>query len=124
MINGRDEKEITPIKENVSWQDVDNFISSLKNYIKLNQFNCVYGPARGGLIFAVMISHRYNLPFLGAPQKGCICVDDIIDSGATALAWKNKGYNIVSMYYKPNDFVKPDYYYKEKDDKWVYFPWE
>ena len=36
MINGRDEKEITPIKENVSWQDVDNFISSLKNYIKLN----------------------------------------------------------------------------------------
>lgn len=124
MINDRDEKEITPVKENVSWQDVDNFISSLKNYIKLNQFNGVYGPARGGLIFAVMISHRYNLPFLGAPQKGCICVDDIIDSGATALVWKNKGYNIVSMYYKPNDFVKPDYYYKEKDDKWVYFPWE
>lgn len=124
MINDRDEKEITPVKENVSWQDVDNFISSLKNYIKLNQFNGVYGPARGGLIFAVMISHRYNLPFLGAPQKGCICVDDIIDSGVTALAWKNKGYNIVSMYYKPNDFVKPDYYYKEKDDKWVYFPWE
>lgn len=124
MINDRDKKEITIIKENVTWQDVDNFILSLKNYIELNQFNGVYGPARGGLIFAVMISHRYNLPFLGAPQKGCICVDDIIDSGATALAWKNKGYNIVSMYYKPNDFVKPDYYYKEKDDKWVYFPWE
>ena len=124
MINDRDKKEITIIKENVTWQDVDNFILSLKNYIELNQFNGVYGPARGGLIFAVMISHRYNLPFLGAPQKGCICVDDIIDSGATALAWKNKGYNIVSMYYKPNDFVKPDYYYKEKDDKWIYFPWE
>lgn len=124
MINDRDKKEITIIKENVTWQDVDNFILSLKNYIKLNQFNGVYGPARGGLIFAVMISHRYNLPFLGAPQKGCICVDDIIDSGVTALAWKNKGYKIVSMYYKPNDFVKPDYYYKEKDDKWIYFPWE
>jgi hypoxanthine phosphoribosyltransferase len=29
------------------------------------------------------------------------------------------------MYYKENDHgVKPDYYLKNKEDKWIVFPWE
>ncbi len=122
--NLRDEKDITVVKEYVTWTDVDVFINSLDTFIQQNTFNGVYGPARGGLLFAVMISHKYNLPFLGAPQKGCLVVDDIIDTGKTAEAWKDKGYTIASMYYKKNNLVEPDFWVKEKTDKWIVFPWE
>ena len=98
-----------------------------KDYYRLYNFanfNGVYGPARGGLIFSVIISERYNLPFLGAPQKDCIVVDDIVDSGDTALSWKDKGYYVATMYYKDRAKVTPDFYYFEKEDKWIVFPWE
>lgn len=124
MENLRDVRDKTINKEYVSWLQVDKFINSLKDFILSNNFNGVYGAPRGGLIFAVMISHVYNLPFLGAPQTGCLVVDDIVDSGVTALAWKDKGYKIASMYYKENKYVKPDFYIKEKHDEWLCFPWE
>lgn len=124
MENLRDEKDITVIKEYVSWLNVNTFINSLKEFIEENDFNGVYGPARGGLIFAVMISHKYNLPFLGAPQKGCLVIDDIVDTGKTAEAWKDKGYKIASMYYKKNPLVEPDFWAYEKTDQWIVFPWE
>ena len=115
-VNERDERDMTIKKEFVNWMDVDHFINSLQDFIKEHEFTGVYGPARGGLLFAVMISHKYGLPFLGAPQKGCLIVDDIVDTGKTAEAWKDKGYTIVSMYYKRNNLVEPDY--------WMNFPWE
>ena len=122
--NERDERDITVVKEYVTWIDVDHFINSLDEFIKTNKFNGVYGPARGGLLFAVMISHKYKLPFLGAPQKGCLVIDDIVDTGKTAEAWKDKGYKIASMYYKINPLVEPDFWMYEKKDNWISFPWE
>ena len=125
MLNERDLKDITIEKVFVSWQDVENFISWLANKTNnFENFTGVYGPARGGLVFAVIISNRYNLPFLGAPQVGCICVDDICDTGDTALAWKNKGYTIATMFYQQQSKVKPDFWKYKKADKWIVFPWE
>lgn len=125
MNNDRDDREITVEKEYVSWFDIEEYINKLANDLdNFKRFNGVYGPARGGLVFAVILSERYNLPFLAAPQKGCIIIDDICDSGNTALAWKNKGYYFTTMYYKQNEKVEPDYWYKEKFDKWIVFPFE
>ena len=125
MQNLRDEKEMTSEKEYVSWEDVEEFIQFLANNSNnFKEFNGVYGPARGGLIYAVIISNRYDIPFLGAPQKGCLCIDDICDSGATALAWKNKGYFVATHYYKQGAQTRPHFYLKYKDAKWVVFPWE
>ena len=124
MINERDKKDTTPEKVYVTWEDVNEFITLLSSHMNMKSFTGVYGPARGGLVFAVMISHRYNLPFLGAPQAGCLCVDDICDTGDTALAWKDKGYTIATMYYKKGSKVTPDYWMFEKKDKWIVFPFE
>ena len=125
MQNLRDKKDITSIKEYVTWEDIENFIQFLAdNTHDFQDFNGVYGPARGGLIYAVIISNRYNIPFLGAPQRGCLCVDDICDTGDTALAWQNKGYIIATHYYKSGSKVLPNLFYKFKDDKWIVFPWE
>lgn len=125
MENDRDARDMTPEKIYVSWEDVEEFIISLKPFVEENNFNGVYGPARGGLVFAVMISHRYKLPFLGAPQKGCLIVDDIVDTGDTAKAWANKGYKIASMFYnKSKSVVSVDYYMFDKVDNWIVFPFE
>ena len=124
MENLRDVQDKTPEKVYVTWEDVEKFIQDLKVYLDINSFTGVYGPARGGLIFAVMISHKYNMPFLGAPQTGCLCIDDICDTGDTALAWRNKGYTIATMFYKKGSKVVPDYWVQEKEDKWIVFPWE
>ena len=125
MGNLRDEREVTVIKEYVTWKDVEDYLDAIvQHYKDLKQFTGVYGPARGGVIFAAIISNRFDLPYLGAPQVGCLIVDDICDSGNTALCWKNKGYTFTSMYYKQGALVTPDFYMKEKDDKWIVFPWE
>lgn len=125
MNNLRDEAEMTDIKEYVTWNDVEDFISQLaEDTNNFEKFNGVYGPARGGLVFATIISNRYNLPYLGAPQVGCLIIDDICDSGNTALCWKNKGYDIATMYYKQGALVEPNYWYKEKGNKWIVFSWE
>jgi len=123
-MNERDEREMTVIKERVSWDDFEEFLTLLSQEFDMNSFSGVYGPARGGVTLAATISNRYNLPYLGAPQKGCLIVDDIVDSGKTAEAWFGKGYTIATMYYEKNASLKPNFWWKEKSDKWIIFPWE
>lgn len=125
MNNLRDEREVTIIKRYVTWNDVEEFVSMLAEKTNnFKDFNGVYGPARGGVVYASIISNRYNLPYLGAPQVGCLVVDDICDSGDTALAWKNKGYTIATHFYNKKSKVEPNYWLEEKDDKWIVFPIE
>ena len=124
MYNLRDETDITIMKEYVTWDDIEDFIKYLSSVTDLTQYTGVYGPARGGVVFATIISNRFNLPYLGAPQKGCLIVDDICDTGNTALCWKDKGYTIATMYYKKGAKVEPNFWWKEKEDKWIVFPIE
>lgn len=125
MGNLRDEREMTVEKEYVTWNDIEEFIDRLaEDTNNFEGYTGVYGPARGGVVYATIISNRYDLPYLGAPTVGCLCVDDICDSGDTALAWKQKGYKIATHYYKENAKIEPDYWLRNKDDKWIVFPWE
>lgn len=122
MGNLRDEREMTVVKEYVTWNDVEEFVNWLAEQTNnFEGYTGVYGPARGGVIYAAIISNRYNIPYLGAPTVGCLCVDDICDSGDTALAWKQKGYKIATHYYKEGAKVEPDFWYKNKNDKWIVF---
>jgi len=114
--------------EAVSWKDVEEFVASLENG---QTFNGVYGLPRGGLVIAVMASHKLRIPLLAAPCKGCLIVDDICDSGESLIHYarnssgnENFDYYIATMYYKKGALVKPDYYHKIKTDNWVMFPWE
>lgn len=122
MGNLRDEREMTVVKEYVTWNDVEEFVNWLAEQTNnFEGYTGVYGPARGGIVYAAIISNRYNIPYLGAPTVGCLCVDDICDSGDTALAWKQKGYKIATHYYKEGAKVEPDFWYKNKKDKWIVF---
>lgn len=127
------------MKEYVSWEDVDCFITAVADKVKLLEFegaelDGVYGLPRGGLVFAVMLSHRLHLPLLLAPSNRSLIVDDICDSGESLVHYMNNSSSkdernerplVCTLYYKENALnVTPDYYMKEKSDKWIVFPWE
>lgn len=118
--------------EFVTWEDVEDFINYLRNNIEdPESISGVYGLPRGGLVFAVMLSHALNIPLLMAPANNCIIVDDICDSGESLLHYVNDSsgdrrnqYITATMYMKANQLVCPDFYYKVKTDSWIVFPWE
>ena len=116
--------------KHVDWEQVETFldeISVISDLYNLN-FTGVYGLPRGGLVLAVMISHRLNIPLLLAPCKNCLIVDDIADTGISLEHYdidKNeKQYYITTMYYHIQSKVVPDFYVYEKTDNWIKFPWE
>jgi hypoxanthine phosphoribosyltransferase len=118
-------------KEYISWYNIEEYIKEVENFYKDKNITGIYGIPRGGLIFAVILSHRMNIPFLAAPIDNCIIIDDICDSGESLLHYyKNSSgdkinkYHITTMYYKQNGLVKPEFYLKEKEDKWIVYPWE
>ncbi len=106
-----------------TWTEVEHYVDKVALLCKGKHFTGVYGLPRGGLIFAVLLSHRMNIPLLMAPCDGCIVIDDIADSGKSLLHFKEKGYFITTMHYKRGSRVIPDYYHTETND-WIVYPWE
>lgn len=119
-------------KEIVSWQDVEDFVHEVAERYKYQKVAGVYGVPRGGVIIAVLLSYLMDIPLLYAPHRDCIIIDDISDTGETLLhydrntceAGKNKGYHIVTMYFREGSLVIPEFYKFKKTNKWVVFPWE
>lgn len=111
----------------VRWEHVHEFVDEVaKEYEDVN-FTGVYGPPRGGLIFAVMLSHKLAIPMLMAPADGCLIVDDIADTGSTLKKYRddlNTNYTIATMYYHQQSLVIPDFWLYEKTDSWIVYPWE
>lgn len=120
------------MKEFITWERVEDFIDEVVALFQEGEVTGVYGLPRGGLVLAVMISHRLDIPLLTAPADGCIIVDDICDSGESLLHYYKQtslepksSYNIVTMFYKENNLgVSPNYHWGYKKDNWIVFPWE
>ena len=108
----------------VTWEQVTKFVDELAETLDTEAVTGIYGIPRGGLIFAVMLSHKINKPLLMAPCKNCIVLDDIADTGKTLQHYKDEGYHIATMFYHKQSLVKPHFYLYEKKDKWIVYPWE
>ena len=114
-------------KEYVKWEHVQEFVDEVAREYQDVDLTGVYGPPRGGLIFAVMLSHKLAIPMLMAPADGCLIVDDIADTGSTLQKYradKNSNYIIATMYYHQQSTVVPDFWLYEKKDSWIVYPWE
>ena len=121
------------MKKYVSWNEVNKFVQQVVHRYAEHDIPGVYGLPRGGLVLAVMISHRLNIPMLMSPVEGCLLVDDICDSGESLVHYtKNTSaeidkpsYHIVTMYFKENRLgVLPEMYSYQKGNDWIVFPWE
>jgi len=125
-------------KVHISWSEYTSLIDQLIQKIVESKisFSCVYGPARGGVIPAVIISHAMNKNYLDEigfhnnfGNKKILIVDDIIDSADTmerlskhCKIWKTHHWTASIFKHKNSPFT-PDFYIKENND-WIVFPYE
>jgi hypoxanthine phosphoribosyltransferase len=69
----------------LSWDDISQLVDKLCEKIITEQPNIdsVFGLKRGGLIPAVMVSHKLGLPWSDVMLPNTLVVDDICDTGVT-----------------------------------------
>jgi hypoxanthine phosphoribosyltransferase len=108
----------------LSWDDISILVEDLCHTIVTSgiQVKSITGIQRGGLIPAVMISHKLHIPFVSRINKDTLVVDDICDTGETL---KNTvGMYTATLHYKKTAAFTPDFYSKEVGDEWIVYPWE
>ena len=111
------------------WDTIDDLVNTLaENVANINGIKYIHGLSRGGLIPAVMLSHKLNIPYINHPssfpKENVLIVDDIADCGLTLDRWK--GYQTAVLHYKPHTSkIVPDIWATEHTgDEWVIYPWE
>jgi hypoxanthine phosphoribosyltransferase len=109
---------------NFSYQEFIYAVNKLKEQILKNKkIKNIYGIPRGGLVLAVYLSHKTNLPLTDQITKNTLIVDDISDSGKTLKSFINNF--IATIHYCNNSLVKPSYYvFLKKENTWIVYPWE
>ena len=115
-----------------NWEDIEKAVSDLCHKLKDESFEAIYGIPRGGLIIAVMMSHKLDIPLITSLtnmfDKKFLVVDDIADTGKTLEKWKNlevcNNAKFATIDYHEQSVVEPDYWINEKGDKWIVYPWE
>ena len=110
----------------LDWEEIDRLVDILceKIITQIPSIDSVMGLPRGGLIPAVMVSHRLGLPLVTLPEPHTLVIDDIADSGVTLT--NAPGIYTAVLHYKPHTSVfKPDLYSVEyKGDDFLVYPWE
>jgi len=110
----------------LEWEEIDRLVDILceKIITQIPSIDSVMGLPRGGLIPAVMVSHRLDLPLVTLPEPHTLVVDDIADSGVTLT--NTPGIYTAVLHYKPHTSVfKPNLYSVEyKGDDFLQYPWE
>lgn len=119
-----------------SWEEFSQDIMILADEVQRAMtkrglhFDGIFGMPRGGLVPAVCLSHRLDLPLLLAPTSKSLVVDDIADTGRTLQHYRDIGCFIVTPYYHTQSIVVPDAWLRikpkntPKHDVWIVFPWE
>ncbi|MFT4261204.1 MAG: phosphoribosyltransferase [Candidatus Woesearchaeota archaeon] len=83
-------------KTYVSWKQIENLI--LKKVGEIKNVKDIFGIPRGGLIAAVILSHKLDLPLTNKITKQTLVVDEICDSGKTFIELEQK------LGFKPKTF--------------------
>ena len=124
-------------KQHYYWSDIDSITNDLAEKILELYVKPIYicGIPRGGLIPAVILSHKTGIPYQQisstnpspvADFSHVLFVDDICDSGNTLEKIK-KTYNqcrIVTLLTKESASIQPDIYWRTTECEWATFPWE
>ena len=125
-------------KSFLSWDDVEVLVKKLCNKITQSNLDIkdIWGLPRGGLIPAVMVSHKLGIPMTkGTITPDTLIIDDICDSGVT-LANFYKTYQdefafpfdlkTAVLHYKPQTSVfEPTLFSNQwSSNNWIIYPWE
>jgi len=97
-------------------------------------FKKIYGLPRGGLPMAVHLSNLLRLDLRLEPinpevwsreaAAKILVVDDIADSGETLKLFQDAGFFLATLFYNNKSLAVPQLWVREKDERWIDFPWE
>jgi len=134
----------------VTWDELHRNARALAWRLhEIGPFDGLYAVARGGLVPAAIIArelgirlveticvHSYadkergELSFLKEPTgdgAGWLVIDDLVDSGVTAAAIRQRlpKAHFATVYAKPKGKPQVDTYVTEvSQDTWIHFPWD
>jgi GTP cyclohydrolase I len=127
------ERPITVTREitRLSWRDVFSLVDALACRHAPNRL--VYGVPRGGAIVAGLLASRWSWRVLDAPERGCLVVDDLVDSGRTLARYAGPAFvgadgaftcDVDALVRKPHAPAALAPRAPEANYGWVEFPWE
>ena len=113
-------------KKILEWNDISSSVNKLCEWIKpeISHISSIHGVGKGGLIPAIMISDKLNLPYVSIPIENTISISDIVNSGVTlrdySSTWKG------TLYYKTltSCFCPNVWAVEYNEDEILVFPWE
>ncbi len=121
------------MKEFISWDLIDECVTEIEFHLKDTgkEFKGVYGIPRGGVILAIMLSHKLDIQYIDKIDnidEATIIIDDIVDTGETLKKYKSypipENCYCVTIHEHKQSIIKPDYSVLYKEDKWIVYPWE
>lgn len=112
------------------WEYINYYCDIIVDQLD-KKYDAVYGVPRGGLVPAVIISHKLGIPLTdlrgGDDPMGCntLVVDDINDTGKTVNEYKAVGLDIAVLIERKTSAGSADFAGVIVDyDDWIVFPWE
>ena len=115
----------------VTWDEIEELVELLCLQIVKSgyQIEHIYGLQRGGLIPAVLLSHKLGIPMTQNPNSpNVLIIDDICDSGKTFhdIFIEYPKSKFACLHFKPHtSYFNPDFSAnKFFSDAWINYPWE
>jgi hypoxanthine phosphoribosyltransferase len=106
----------------ISWQSFDQAVERIAR--DATGLRGVFGVPRGGLVLAVALSHRLELPLLHAARPGCLVVDDVYETGRTLAPYRHLESSRVVVWISK---AEPQWWHAVEvtpSSEWIVFPWE
>lgn len=110
--------------QQLTWSQFDLAVKEITSRFASHSFIGVYGVPRGGVCFAVALSHSLSLPWLTEPKDGCLVVDDVYETGQTLRAIREK---VDATFVVWMSKYSPEWWNTAttvSPDQWLVFPWE
>ncbi len=100
------------------------------------KFESIYCASPGGMPLAVCLSLYLGIPLQTDPPSDknkkheliydpeILVVDDVANTGLTLGALHLTGFFIITLFRNPEGHVTPNIYAREKDTRYILFPWQ
>ena len=116
-------------KRFITWAYLDVAMEDIASQVKSSDFEIkhIYGMPRGGLIPAVILSHKLDVPLFRPGMvinNTVLVVDDICDTGNTMYNYWKYGIPFTTIHTKLSASCQPNFYYDIVDKDWIVYPWE
>jgi len=116
------------IRRFVPWHYMEPFFEQIRAYLKETgkKPEAVFGPPRGGVIYAKALSDYLGLPWSAELDNNMIYVEDIFDTGKTAekIADFENVTSVAMTCRASKSIIKPDVCYLDAEEYWMVHPHE